>query len=214
LAAAGCIQQALGKPGLYTYGEIFAHENARALKGTQNEEWYNSLELFAYGTYADYKANASKYPKFEEKQLLKLKQLSVVTLAEKSTSKVLNYNDVMNQLDIASVRELEDVIINCIYEGLIHGRLNQSKNQLEIDYVSGRDISTPQISAMKGKLVAWLRQTQEVIKALDARIGQANELTILREQRYREAQLEIEKTTRQIIEKVDSEKAIAMATGS
>ncbi|ETO32232.1 hypothetical protein RFI_04885 [Reticulomyxa filosa] len=142
----GCIQQALRLPGLYTFGEIMEHEHAKALKGTQQGEWYNVLELFASGTYEQYKANSSKYPKLDEKQLFKLKQLSVVSLAEKSASKVLNYNDLMTRLDIGTVRELEDVIINCIYEGLVHGRLNQSKNQLEIDYVSGRDINAAQIS--------------------------------------------------------------------
>jgi len=213
LAAAGCIQQALRTPGLYTYGEILDHENAKALKGTQHEEWYNVLELFAFGSYEKFKkvGGGVKYPKLEEKELLKLKQLSMVSLAEKSSSKVLNYNEVMTQLDISSVRDLEDIIINCIYEGLIHGRLNQSKNQLEIEYVSGRDISVAQISEMKGKLVAWLKQTQEIVTALDGRIAQANELTIVRDQRYAEVQIEIEKTTRQIIEKADSEKALAMA---
>jgi len=211
LAAAGCIQQALRATGLYTYGEILEHENSKGLKGTQHEEWYNALELFAFGTYEDYKMNSNKYPKFEEKQLLKLKQLSVVTLAEKSISKILNYDDLISRLDLGSVRELEDIVINCIYDGLIHGKLNQSKNRLEVDYTSGRDISTSQISEMKGKLMTWLKQTQEVIKALDEHMGQANALTMFRDQQFAEAQFEIEKTTRQLFEKADKEKALAMA---
>ncbi len=49
----------------------------------------SSSELFAYGKYGDYKKSGNKYPKFNGKQLAKLKQLSIVTLAGQSTTKIL-----------------------------------------------------------------------------------------------------------------------------
>ncbi|KAK2444398.1 COP9 signalosome complex subunit [Trifolium repens] len=47
-------------------------------------------------------------------QILKLKQLTVLTLAE--TYKVLLYGQLMQELDVPNVRELEDFLINeCMY---------------------------------------------------------------------------------------------------
>ena len=41
-----------------------------------------------------------------------------------SKSKVLNYATLMGELDLANVRELEDLIIDCIYNELVQGQLD------------------------------------------------------------------------------------------
>ena len=49
--------------------------------------------------------------------------LSVVTLSTKS--KLISYDDLMREIEISSVREVEDLLIRCIYGGLIEGKLDQ-----------------------------------------------------------------------------------------
>merc|ERR1712228_888242 len=125
-ALAALLEQILGTPSIFSFGEFLSHANVKALKGTSEGKWYDALELFAYGTYGDYTKNKGKYPTF------KLKQLSIVTLAGQSTTKILHYKTLQQRLEIKTVRELEDLMIDCIYSGLIIGRLDQRKALMEI----------------------------------------------------------------------------------
>ena len=61
---------------------------------------YKTLELFAYGTYNTFKKNPNAYLKLKPPQLRKLKQLTIVTLASQSTTKILNYKDLQKAIDI------------------------------------------------------------------------------------------------------------------
>merc|ERR1712154_685435 len=143
----------------------------------------------AYGTYGDYTKNKSKYPTFNTKQLSKLKQLSIVTLAGQSTTKILHYKALQQQLEIKTVRELEDLMIDCIYSGLIIGRLDQRKALMEIRYCRGRDINKKAIGLMKNR--------QNV----------ATHLTNKKEQQYASATIKIEKMTKDILERAQVEQA-------
>ena len=53
---------------------------------------------------------------------------------------MIPYTALLHQLDIPNVRELEDLIIECIYQGVIKGKLDQKQKQLEIDFAIGRGI--------------------------------------------------------------------------
>ncbi|KAI8005680.1 COP9 signalosome complex subunit 7 [Camellia lanceoleosa] len=58
--------------------------------------------------------NAGHLPQLVPDQTLKLKQLTMLTLAE--TDKDLPYDILMQELDVTNVRELEDFLINeCIH---------------------------------------------------------------------------------------------------
>eukprot|EP00484_Ammonia_sp_Unknown_P029133 CAMPEP_0197024038 /NCGR_PEP_ID=MMETSP1384-20130603/4692_1 /TAXON_ID=29189 /ORGANISM="Ammonia sp." /LENGTH=235 /DNA_ID=CAMNT_0042452367 /DNA_START=37 /DNA_END=744 /DNA_ORIENTATION=+ len=206
-AAAALLEQILGTPAIFSFGEFLNHDNVKALKGGSEGKWYDALELFAYGTYTEYKKNQSKYPNLNAKQLAKLKQLSIVTLAGTSTTKILYYKNLQQKLDIKTVRELEDLIIDCIYSGLINGRLDQRKALLEIRFCRGRDINEKAIGLMKNRLLSWLKATDQIIKQLENQQKQADYLTQQREQTYMEAQINIENTTKEILEKAQAEQA-------
>ena len=61
----------------------------------------------------------------------------------------------MQYLDIPNVRELEDLIIEAIYQDVIKGKLDQKRKQLEIEYTMGRDLRPGQIDQMLEVLGAW-----------------------------------------------------------
>eukprot|EP00483_Globobulimina_turgida_P001193 UN01195 len=206
-AAAALLEQILGTPSIFSFGEFINHNNVKALKGSSEGKWYDALELFAYGTYGDFKKNQNKYPKFNKKQVAKLKQLSIVTFAGQSTTKILYYKTLQQQLDIKTVRELEDLMIDCIYSGLIVGRLDQRKALLEIRYCRGRDINEKAIGLMKNRLLSWLKSTDQIIKMLETQQKAATRLTNEREQKYIAAQIKIEKTTKDILERAAVEQA-------
>ena len=54
-AAAQLIHEATATPGLYVFGELLELESIQALKGTEYAPVLRLLEVFTYGTYADYK---------------------------------------------------------------------------------------------------------------------------------------------------------------
>eukprot|EP01084_Bolivina_argentea_P216167 367275_1 len=206
-AAAALVEQILGTSSVFSFGEFLNHPNVRALKGTAEEKWLHSMELFAYGTYASYNKNKKRYPNFNQKQMTKLKQLSIVTMAGASTTKILFYKTLQTALDVKTVRELEDMIIECIYSELIVGRLDQRLALVEISYCRGRDINKDAIGAMKNRLLSWLKYTDELVALMEKQQKTAKYLTDKKNQQYAEAQFNIEKKTKEILEKAQIEKA-------
>jgi COP9 signalosome complex subunit 7 len=54
-----------------------------------------------------------------------------------------------------TIRELEDLIIDGIYLDLISGKLDQKYQQLEVEYVLGRDVKEEKIVALLNSLQDW-----------------------------------------------------------
>jgi COP9 signalosome complex subunit 7 len=101
--------------------------------------------------------------------LIKLKLLSLVTLS--SQSKILKYDSLLEYLDIPNVRELEDLLINAIYQNIIHGKLDQRNKQVDIEYTMSRDLEAKQIIYIKNILSNWLNTSETVIEKLDQEIA-------------------------------------------
>eukprot|EP00258_Populus_trichocarpa_P038098 XP_024454117.1 COP9 signalosome complex subunit 7 [Populus trichocarpa] len=106
---ANLIVEATSHPSLFAFSEILSLPNILQLQGTEDSA-YILLRLFGYGTWRDYKGNSAMLPKLSQDQILKLKQLTVVTLS--GTNKVLSYNKLQEQLEVSNVRELEDFLKN------------------------------------------------------------------------------------------------------
>jgi len=56
---------------------------------------------------------------------------------------------------VGTVRELEDLIIEAIYAGIIQGRIDQRQQQIEIHYAIGRDVQAKEIDTLMQTLLAW-----------------------------------------------------------
>ncbi|MGH0144478.1 UNVERIFIED_CONTAM: hypothetical protein FKN15_002907 [Acipenser sinensis] len=80
-ALAALLKQLLESPGVYVFGEVLDMPNVRELESGPHASVYQLLNLFAYGTYCDYKENASSLPELSAAQKNKLRHLSIVTLA-------------------------------------------------------------------------------------------------------------------------------------
>ncbi|KAE8665029.1 COP9 signalosome complex subunit 7 [Hibiscus syriacus] len=84
------IVEATSHPSLFAFSEILAVPAVVELEGTDNSMHLEVLRLFAHGTWSDYKRNNGRLPQLVPDQVLELKQLTVLTLAE--TNKVLSYD--------------------------------------------------------------------------------------------------------------------------
>ena len=58
----------------------------------------------------------------------------------------------MKVLGISELRQLEDKIIDCIYNDLLKGRLNQKNKTLHVSSTFGRDVKDSAIDDILSKL--------------------------------------------------------------
>jgi len=165
------IKRALAERGIFVYGELISLDNVIALaKGNEDEKrQYEQLQLFAYGDYPDYKQGGeSKYGKLNPAQIKKLKMLTIASYGAKSS--VLHYDRLSQALDINNVRELEDLILDTIYEGLLFAKLDQAGKIVQVDYAIGRDVKKDQLADMQKVLASWLLRSEELDKKVEEKI--------------------------------------------
>lgn len=111
------------------------------------------MNLFAFETIEEYNKNRAKYLELDGPKLAKLQLLTIADTASKK--QCVPYSDLMKQLGINDIRQIEDKIIDCIYNDLLKGRLDQKNQQLHVQSTAGRDIKESEIDAMIAKLQAW-----------------------------------------------------------
>jgi len=142
-------------------------------KNPETRPWLELLKIFAYGTYKDYKTKRDelKLPELTEPQIEKLKQLTLATHA--SNTKTLAYTSLIEELDLKDQRELEDLIIDTNYIGLLKGKLDQKKSTFEVESAIGRDIGPKDVSEMVEKIQSWMSASQELLAVIDKNIAQA-----------------------------------------
>ncbi|XP_058832030.1 COP9 signalosome complex subunit 7 isoform X1 [Topomyia yanbarensis] len=166
------IKQVLEAPGVHVFGELLAMPNILELQGGPNASYYNTLNLFAYGTYRQYLENQAQLIELTPVMRKKLQHLTIVSLAIKT--KCIPYEELLTELDIKNVRDLEDMIIEAIYADIIHGKLDQKNKQLEVDYAIGRDIRKGDVKEIVGTLQEWCDSCETILACLENQIHRAN----------------------------------------
>jgi COP9 signalosome complex subunit 7 len=169
-AIVAIIQQTLNASNIYVFGELLEIPNVLQLQETEDKKILDLLKIFAYGTWNDYKLG--NFDPLTPIQTKKLKQLTIVTLS--SENKVIPYSLLQEKLDIKEVRELEDLIIDAIYQGIIQGKLDQRKKQLEIEFTMGRDLRPETIDQMIDILTKWSNQSDKLLESIQEKINHAN----------------------------------------
>jgi len=69
---------------------------------------------------------------------------------------VIPYAELMAALDIANIRELEDLLITeCFYSGLVTGKLDQARQCLRVADAASRDVRAADVAPVLDGLAAW-----------------------------------------------------------
>ncbi|CAN8310790.1 unnamed protein product [Cochlearia groenlandica] len=191
------IIEATSHPCLFAFSEILDLPNVAQLEGTTNSVYIDLLRLFAHGTWSDYKRIASRIPHLAPDQVLKLKQLTVLTLAE--SNKVLSYDTLMVELDVTNVRELEDFLINeCMYAGIVRGKLDQLKRCFEVPFAAGRDLRPGQLGNMLHTLSDWLNTSENLLVSIQDKIKWADNMSELDKKHCKEAEEGVEEVKKSL----------------
>ncbi|KAF6750610.1 hypothetical protein DFP72DRAFT_1013105 [Ephemerocybe angulata] len=158
----------------------------------KSEQHSKFLSLCTRTTFVQHK---DALPPLNNAQITKLKYLSIVSLA--SERRILPYPLLLASLDMPNVRELEDLIIDAIYQDIIRGKLDQKEEQLEMEYTMERDVEPGKVDELLEALrsrqstsihpfdcisdhaklhsddfctLYWASTTAEVLTTLDAKI--------------------------------------------
>ncbi|OVA11888.1 Proteasome component (PCI) domain [Macleaya cordata] len=176
----------------------------KMLQGTEFSVYLDILRLFAHGTWSDYKSNAGCLPPLVPNQVRKLKQLSVLTLAE--VEKVLPYDLLMVELDVSNVRELEDFLINeCMYAGIVRGKLDQLRRCFEVQFAAGRDLRPGQLGSMIQTLSTWLATSDNLLHSIQDKIKWADTRSELDKKHRKEVEDRVEEVKKSLSLKADTE---------
>lgn len=169
-AAAKLIQDATSAPGVFVFSELLELPNIQELgKSEQLEKFLSLLQLFSHKTYQDYLQHKDALPPLNQAQTIKLKHLSIVSLA--AERRILPYSDLLKALDMPTIRELEDLIIDAIYLDILRGKLDQMEQQLEVEYTMGRDLEPGKLEEVLKALQSWADTTTAVLATLDEKIS-------------------------------------------
>ncbi|XP_034141044.1 COP9 signalosome complex subunit 7 isoform X1 [Drosophila guanche] len=166
------LKQALEAPNVFVFGELLVEPNVAELKDGPDAKYYNTLNLFAYGTYKEYRSKAGDYIELSPAMQKKLQHLTIVSLAIKTKS--IPYALLQQELEIDNVRHLEDIIIEAIYADIIHGKLFQNTRILEVEYAQGRDIPPGNTGKIVETLQAWVNSCDGVSSCIENQIKYAN----------------------------------------
>lgn len=184
LALVFLIEKVLSNPKIYVFGELLSLPSVMALQGLHtsvvnsfvsaddqmNQEVFlrsfRTLELFAYGTYQEYLASPSDYIALNNGMRNKLRQLTIVTLAE--TNKILPYSLLRKELDIDNLRELEDLIIETIYNGIVSAKMDQRASTLRVQSFMGRDVRISDVDKCINELLAFQEVCADQIQQLQS----------------------------------------------
>ncbi|KDO26080.1 hypothetical protein SPRG_08441 [Saprolegnia parasitica CBS 223.65] len=134
---------------------------------------YRLLTIFAHGRFKDYvrEKEASAVPVLTPAQELKLRKLTVVSLCQEY--KQVPYKVLMDELHIDVVRDVEDIIIETMYSGLIEGKLDQKNQRVDTKYAVGRDVQVADIDAMIARLADWQTDAKHVVAEMDTVLTRA-----------------------------------------
>ncbi|RCI12900.1 hypothetical protein L249_1346 [Ophiocordyceps polyrhachis-furcata BCC 54312] len=170
-AAADLIVQATSAPNTFVFAELLHTPQVQAL--AQSDAYRSHLQLlniFSYGTYKDYLALASELPSLDDAQILKLRQLSLLTLARDREN--LYYDRLQQALNISSARQLEDLVIKAVYQGLLSATLDPARQAVRVTSVAPlRDLRPGSIPELISALNKWSSRCTSTLGTIESNMA-------------------------------------------
>uniref|UniRef100_A0A7S3NJ03 PCI domain-containing protein n=1 Tax=Aureoumbra lagunensis TaxID=44058 RepID=A0A7S3NJ03_9STRA len=204
-AVVGLIQSALGAKRVFVFGELLAMPNVQALKESEHVNYVKLLEIFCYGKYSDYqqtKKEIQDFPELNEAQLKKLRLLSIVSACRERRQ--ITYENLAQELETNTTRELEDYIIEAIYSGLVFGKMDQKQRIFYISRTASRDLPLQDIPRLAARLQQWAETAKVIAQALAKQRQQSIESRALQTDRTNTLNAAVEDISKHI--KDDPEK--------
>ncbi|KAF2112201.1 hypothetical protein BDV96DRAFT_634398 [Lophiotrema nucula] len=192
-AAADLVTQATSAPNTYVFAELLQTPN---IQGLQDSKEYalslTLLEIFAWGTWEDYKSHGS-LPKLSPQQQRKLQLLSLLPLSR--SHETLTYTALQSALDLPTPRALEELITEAIYAGLLTATLDPAHGVIAITSISPlRDLAPGSLPNLQQTLQTWSQRCEAALVDLEQQVKAVKEAAVEREKQRRKKDRSLEAT--------------------
>ena len=122
----------------------------------------------------------------------------------KNNSKYLTYDFLRSELDVSDNQELEELLLDLIFNKLINATLDEKDKVVHVEWTFGRDAKPEDIDQMLAKLEGWVKTMERVEKSIESTIDDLdNSLKESKEeksafiQQFFETQEEVKKGTKE-----------------
>ncbi|PHH72314.1 hypothetical protein CDD80_4631 [Ophiocordyceps camponoti-rufipedis] len=179
-AAADLVVRATSAPNTFVFAELLQTPQIQAL--AESDDYSSHLRLlhiFSYGTYQTYHGAAAHLPPLTDAQILKLRQLSLLTLVRDRAN--LSYDALQQALGLASARQVEDVVIKAVYQGLLHATLDPARQTVRVTSVAPlRDLQPGSIPDIIAALNSWALRCTSTLTDIEAQMAQVRSAAVTR----------------------------------
>ncbi|PKS09874.1 hypothetical protein jhhlp_004497 [Lomentospora prolificans] len=192
IAAADLVTRATSAPNTFLFSELLHTPSIQSLASSPDHaSFLTLLQIFSYGTYADYRSTPG-LPQLSSAQILKLRQLSLLTLARDRRN--LTYEKLATALDLPSPRELENLVVTAVYAGLLDATLDPHRQVVQVNSVAPlRDLAPGAIPPMMEKLSAWSGRCTSTLADLEAEIQAIKDKATQRQKEKEEEEKETQR---------------------
>ncbi|PFH57276.1 hypothetical protein XA68_15285 [Ophiocordyceps unilateralis] len=179
-AAADLVIRATSAPNTFVFAELLQTPQLQALaRSPDYSSHLRLLHIFSYGTYQTYLAAAADLPRLSDAQTLKLRQLSLLTLARDRAN--LSYDALQRALGLASARQLENLVIKAVYQGLLHATLDPARQTVRVTRVAPlRDVQPGSIPEIIAALNSWALRCSSTLVDIEAQMAQVRSTAVTR----------------------------------
>ncbi|KAI1209650.1 uncharacterized protein F4807DRAFT_425749 [Annulohypoxylon truncatum] len=182
-AAADLVTQATSNPNTYVFAELLQAPQIQSLSQTPEYAPYlQLLEIFSHGTYQTYAAaqtSTPSLPALNDAQALKLRQLSLLTLARNPRN--LSYANLQTSLGLPTPRAVEELVISAIYAGLVEAQLDPRNQTVHVSGVAPlRDPEPNSIPSALAALRAFSARCETTLQDLEAQVTSVREAAVSR----------------------------------
>ncbi|OTB05144.1 hypothetical protein M426DRAFT_320201 [Hypoxylon sp. CI-4A] len=174
-AAADLVTHATSNPNTYVFAELLQTPQIQALSQSSDYASYLTLlEIFSYGTFDAYSLavnnGTNNLPKLNDAQALKLRQLSLLSLARDPHN--LSYASLQRDLQLPDARAVEDLVISVIYAGLIEAQLDPRYQAVHVSGVSPlRDLAPNSVPSLLTALRSWSDRCADTLTELEVQVA-------------------------------------------
>jgi COP9 signalosome complex subunit 7 len=120
--------------------------------------------------------------------------LSLLPLS--SRPEQLTYDNLRKTLDLNSSRELENLVIQAIYAGLLSGKLSPAQQRVEISSSTSRDLAPNAVHDVAQSLNTWDQRCEATLGTIERQIADVKARATARAQAAKAHDAEVRKTTR------------------
>lgn len=156
------VLRAITMDNFFAFEDLLQYNSVQQLKGTEE---YQLLDIFLNGTLTTYQTFASTHASLiidSEKNIHKMRLLSLASLGSENLSRELTYADIAKNLQIEQ-EEVEMWVIDVIRAGLVEAKLDQLNKTVIVHRSIYRVFGQEQWKKLSTSLSAWKENLNEIL---------------------------------------------------